>query len=213
MLDVVVAVAGLVATAPLCLLAAGLIKLDSSGPVLYRQQRIRRGGLPYTLLKFRTMRLDAEAGSGAVWADRRDARVTRGGRILRQFRIDEIPQLINVLKGEMSLVGPRPERPEMVETLAAQIPFYRERLLVPPGITGWAQIRFPYAASIEASRRKLQFDLYYIKHMSFLFDLQILLQTFRTIIEGSRHSEDAGSGPGRTLTVLPPAAPGGERSA
>ena len=196
MLDVVAAGAGLAVTVPLCLLAAALIKLDSRGPVLYRQQRVRRGGAPYTLLKFRTMRPDAESESGVVWAGRRDDRVTRVGRLLRRLRIDEIPQLVNVLRGEMSLVGPRPERPEMVESLAGQIPFYRERLLVPPGITGWAQIRFPYAASVEASRRKLQFDLYYIKHMSLLLDLQILLQTFRTVLAGSRHSGESAAAAG-----------------
>ena len=150
-------------------------------------------GEPYTLLKFRTMKQDAEAGSGAVWAGKIDHRVTRVGAFLRKWRVDEIPQLLNVLKGEMSLVGPRPERPEFVETLAENIPFYRERLMVPPGITGWAQVKYPYAASMDASRRKLQFDLYYIKHMRFLLDVQILLRTFRTILIGLRHSEQEDS--------------------
>jgi lipopolysaccharide/colanic/teichoic acid biosynthesis glycosyltransferase len=147
-------------------------------------------GTVYTLFKFRTMRQDAESGSGAVWSQRYDSRVTRVGRLLRKWRIDEIPQLINVLRGEMSLVGPRPERPEFVETLAKAIPFYKERLLVPPGITGWAQVKYPYAASVDAARRKLQYDLYYIKHMSFFLDVLILLRTFKTIIVGLRHSEE-----------------------
>lgn len=188
-LDLVVATVGLVLSSPLALLAAIAIRLDSPGPVLYRQRRSGLDGEPYTLLKFRTMRADAEVTSGAVWAGRYDARVTRVGRFLRKWRVDEIPQLVNVLKGEMSLVGPRPERPEFVDTLAESIPFYRERLLVPPGVTGWAQVKFPYAASMDASRRKLQFDLYYIKHMRFLLDIQILLRTFRTILVGLRHSE------------------------
>jgi exopolysaccharide biosynthesis polyprenyl glycosylphosphotransferase len=189
-LDVVVAVVGLLVTLPISALAALTIRLDSPGPILYRQRRCGLDGRPYTLLKFRTMRQDAEAQSGAVWAGRVDSRVTRVGRLYRKWRVDEIPQLWNVLRGEMSLVGPRPERPEFVDTLAAAIPFYRERLLVPPGITGWAQVKFPYAASIDAARRKLQFDLYYIKHMGFFLDALILLRTFRTIIVGLRHSEE-----------------------
>ncbi|MBP7828503.1 MAG: sugar transferase [Kiritimatiellae bacterium] len=189
-MDLVVAVLGLVVSLPISLLAALAVKLTSRGPVLYRQRRAGQGGRHYTVMKFRTMRQDAEAASGPVWADKYDQRVTPVGRFLRKSRIDEIPQLINVLRGEMSLVGPRPERPEFVETLAAAIPFYKERLLVPPGVTGWAQVRFPYAASIDASRRKLQYDLYYIKHMSFILDLLILLRTFKTILAGLRHSED-----------------------
>ena len=189
-MDVAVAIVGLVLSAPLALFATIAIRLDSPGPILYRQRRSGMDGEPYILLKFRTMKQDAEAGSGAVWAGKIDHRVTRVGAFLRKWRVDEIPQLLNVLKGEMSLVGPRPERPEFVETLAENIPFYRERLMVPPGITGWAQVKYPYAASMEASRRKLQFDLYYIKHMRFLLDVQILLRTFRTILVGLRHSEE-----------------------
>ena len=200
LLDVALAAAGLVATFPLCLLAAVCIRLDSPGTVLFRQQRAGLEGTPYTLYKFRTMYRTAEVASGAVWASRDDVRVTRVGRWLRRWRIDELPQLVNVLKGEMSLVGPRPERSEFIETLAGEIPFYRERLLVRPGITGWAQIRFTYAASIEAAQRKLQYDLFYIKHMSLLMDLQILLQTFRTMLLGARHSEDETD----HLHVLPP---------
>jgi len=205
-MDLAVAVAGLVLSAPICLLAALAVRLDSPGPILYRQRRAGLDGRPYTLLKFRTMRADAEAQSGAVWAGRFDSRVTRTGRFMRKWRVDEIPQLINVLRGEMSLVGPRPERPEFVDTLAGAIPFYKERLLVHPGITGWAQVKFPYAASIEAARRKLQFDLYYIKHMSFFLDSLILLRTFRTIIEGLRHSEESEAEESPAGRVVPMAA-------
>ena len=134
-------------------------------------------------------RTDAEAG-GAVWSRAADSRVTRVGYYLRKWRIDELPQLFNVIRGEMSLVGPRPERPEFTEKLAAFIPFYNERNLVQPGITGWAQINYPYAASMEAAARKLQFDLFYIKNMSFWMDMAILLRTFKTIIVGLRHEGD-----------------------
>ena len=189
-MDFIVALTGLVVTLPVSLLAAFLVKIDSSGPVLYKQRRSGLDGVEYTLLKFRTMRQDAEATSGAVWSRKYDSRVTRVGRFLRKWRIDEIPQLVNVLRGEMSLVGPRPERPEFVETLSEAIAFYKERLLVPPGITGWAQVKYPYAASIDAARRKLQYDLYYIKHMGFFLDILILLRTFKTIVVGLRHNEE-----------------------
>jgi sugar transferase (PEP-CTERM system associated) len=188
--DLVVSTLGLVLGAPLLALSALLIKLTSPGPVVYRQTRVGMGGVPYVLFKLRTMRTDAEAG-GAVWACKQDARVTRVGYYLRKWRLDEIPQLFNVLKGEMSLVGPRPERPEFTEKLAAFIPFYDERHLVQPGLTGWAQVRYPYAASFEAAARKLQFDLYYIKNMSFLMDVSILLRTFKTILVGLRHEDDS----------------------
>lgn len=189
-MDVSVAVIGLLLSAPICALVTVAIWIDSRGPLFYRQRRSGLDGVEYTVLKFRTMVADAEATSGAVWAGKNDIRITRVGGFLRKSRIDEIPQLLNVLRGEMSLVGPRPERPEFIEDLARQIPFYQERLLVPPGITGWAQVRYPYAASIEASRRKLQLDLYYIKHMSLFLDVTILLRTFKTILVGLRHSED-----------------------
>ena len=187
--DIVVSLIGLAVGGPLILLFALLIKATSPGPAIYRQRRVGLGGKPYVLYKLRTMRSDAEA-AGAVWAGRQDARVTRVGYFLRKWRIDEFPQLVNVLKGEMSLVGPRPERPEFTEKLAAFIPFYDERHLVQPGLTGWAQIRYPYAASFEAAARKLQFDLYYIKNMSFLLDISILLRTFKTIVVGLRHESD-----------------------
>jgi len=195
MMDIAVAVVGLVVTLPISAVVAILIKWDTPGPVLFRQRRAGLDGRPYTLMKFRTMAEDAESKSGAVWAGRFDARVTRVGRFLRKWRIDEIPQLVNVLRGEMSLVGPRPERPEFIDTLQSAIAFYKERLMVPPGITGWAQINYPYAASVEAAKRKLQFDLYYIKHMSFFLDVLILLRTFRTIIEGIRYGESSETEP------------------
>lgn len=190
MLDLFAACVGLVVLSPLSLLAAMLVKITSPGPVFYRQERAGLDNKVYIVYKFRTMKENAEAATGAIWSSASDQRVTAIGAFLRKWRIDEIPQLYNVLRGEMSLVGPRPERPEFVESLSATIPFYKERLLVPPGITGWAQVRYPYAASIQATRRKLQYDLYYIKNMSFFLDCLVLLSTFRTIIIGIRHSED-----------------------
>ena len=189
-MDIFTAVIGLILSAPVVALAALAIRLDSPGPILFRQRRAGQDGEVYTLYKLRSMRTDAETASGAVWAGKNDPRVTRVGNVLRKSRIDEIPQLFNVLRGEMSLVGPRPERPEFIDELAERIPFYRERLLVPPGITGWAQVNFPYTASIEASLRKVQFDLYYIKHMSLFLDVVIMLRTLKTILVGLRHSED-----------------------
>ena len=188
--DIVVSVLGLVLGIPLILVSGFLIKLTSPGAIVYRQTRVGMGGTPYVLYKLRTMRTDAEAG-GAVWASRKDARVTRVGYYLRKWRLDELPQLFNILRGEMSLVGPRPERPEFTEKLAEFIPFYAERHLVQPGLTGWAQVRYPYAASFEAAARKLQFDLYYVKNMSFLLDISILLRTFKTILIGLRHEDDS----------------------
>lgn len=188
--DMVVSVIGLMLGTPLMLIAGMLIRLTSPGPAVYRQTRVGLGGKPYVIYKLRSMQSNAEA-QGAVWAGLRDSRVTRVGYYLRKWRIDEIPQLFNVLKGEMSLVGPRPERPEFTEKLAAFIPFYDERHLVQPGLTGWAQIRYPYAASFEAAARKLQFDLFYIKNMSFLLDVSILLRTFKTILVGLRHEDES----------------------
>ena len=165
--------------APLLLLA---IKLDSPGPFLFRQERVGQGDKPFMLYKLRTMRQDAEQGTGAVWAAAADPRVTRLGRLLRASRIDEIPQFINVLRGEMSLVGPRPERPEFVDQLKKIIPYYSERHFVKPGVTGWAQVRYPYGASVEDALEKLRYDLYYIKHISLLFDLRIILKTVGVVL-------------------------------
>ncbi len=183
--DLIVAVIGLVTTAPLMLATALIIKLREGGPVFYSQTRVGRGGSTFTLYKFRTMRADAEA-DGTVWCKPNDPRVTPVGRFLRRARIDELPQLWNILKGEMSVVGPRPERPEFVGPLSAVIPFYDERHLIKPGLTGWAQINFAYGASVADARRKLQLDLYYVKHTSFELDLVILLRTFGKFFLGSR---------------------------
>jgi exopolysaccharide biosynthesis polyprenyl glycosylphosphotransferase len=170
-------------------IAALLIKLTSKGPVLFRQERLGLESRPFMLLKLRTMRVDAEKLTGPVWSTEKDPRITSIGRFLRKFRIDELPQLVNVLRGEMSLIGPRPERPVFVDKLQVTVPFYGERLLVRPGITGWAQVMAPYAASIEDSRRKLQFDLYYVKHLSFTLDLLVLVKTVKTIIFGRERAQ------------------------
>ena len=180
-LDLVASLALLVLTLPTLVLAALAIKLDGPGPLLYRQERVGRGGQPFRICKFRTMRVDAETNSGPQWAAVGDARVTKIGRFLRRMRIDELPQILNVLQGDMSFVGPRPERPCFVQSLAADIPFYAERHRVRPGITGWAQINYPYGASIEDARAKLSYDLYYIKNFSFLFDLLIILSTAKAV--------------------------------
>ncbi len=181
-LDLLLGVVGLLLSAPLALVITLLIRLDSKGPILYRQERVGQHGEPFTILKFRTMVANAEEDTGPVWAQKNDARVTRIGRFLRQSRLDEIPQIINVLKGEMSFVGPRPERPVFVEELAREIPFYKQRHYVKPGITGWAQVRYTYAATVEDNREKLMYDLYYIKHMSLRLDLRILFETIRVVV-------------------------------
>jgi exopolysaccharide biosynthesis polyprenyl glycosylphosphotransferase len=214
LLDLLVALVGLTTHLPIMGLAALLIKLTSKGPVFYRQERLGRDSQPFTLLKLRTMYADAESQTGPVWSTEDDPRITPVGKWLRKFRTDELPQLINVLRGEMSLVGPRPEREVFIRKLAEKVPFYAERLLVPPGITGWAQVMAPYAASIEDSRRKLQFDLYYIKHMSFFLDVLIFAKTFKTIIFGREKPRTVKAAnpkhvPVQTDTVIfePPAEP------
>ncbi len=186
--DVILAVVGLVLSLPMMGLVALAIKATSKGPVLFRQERVGQGGRIFVVYKFRSMLVDAERHSGAVWASPDDPRVTRFGRILRRLRLDEWPQLINVLKGDMSFVGPRPERPEFVRILQRQIPFYMERLSVKPGITGWAQVRHQYSASVEDAVEKLQYDLYYIKNLSPFLDLLILLSTIQVVLfaRGSR---------------------------
>ncbi|MGC9270223.1 exopolysaccharide biosynthesis polyprenyl glycosylphosphotransferase [Acidiphilium sp.] len=187
-LDVSLSLAILVLTAPVLLITALLIKLDSPGPIFYRQTRVGLFGAPFEIIKFRSMRADAEVGGAPVWASARDPRVTRVGAVIRLLRIDELPQLLNVLKGEMSVIGPRPERPHFVDNLAEQIPHYRDRSVAKPGITGWAQVNYPYGASVEDARRKLSYDLYYIKHRSFMLDIRICVATVRVIIfrEGAR---------------------------
>jgi sugar transferase (PEP-CTERM system associated) len=181
--DIVAATALLALAAPLMVLVALAIKLDSPGPVFYRQERIGKDGKPFWLWKFRSMARDAEA-NGAMWARENDGRATRVGKILRKARIDEVPQAFNVLFGEMSFVGPRPERPVFVAELKNQIPFYELRELVRPGITGWAQIRYSYGASVEDARNKLEFDLYYLRNGSLFLDLMIIFHTFRHVLLG-----------------------------
>ena len=184
--DVVAAVTGLILTAPVVTLAILAIKIESrGGPAFYSQIRSGRFTRPFRIYKLRTMIEGAEK-DGAKWASAADSRITTIGKILRKTRIDEIPQFWNVLKGEMSLVGPRPERPEFVELLRREIPFYVQRHLVKPGLTGWAQINYPYGASVEDARNKLTYDLYYVKHSSLTLDFQILLRTVGTIMKGSR---------------------------
>ncbi|MBD0373838.1 MAG: TIGR03013 family PEP-CTERM/XrtA system glycosyltransferase [Pyrinomonadaceae bacterium] len=178
-----VALVGALLSLPIALLTAILIKLDSRGPILYKQERVGRNGRPFTLMKFRSMRTDAEK-NGPVWAQDSDDRVTRVGRVIRKIRVDEIPQFWNILKGEMSFVGPRPERPHFVSQLAEEIPYYEQRHLIAPGLTGWAQIKYPYGSSIEDARQKLQYDLYYIKNQSLILDAAILFETVKTIIFG-----------------------------
>jgi sugar transferase (PEP-CTERM system associated) len=180
--DVTLASAGLILASPLMALAAIAIKLESPGPVLYRQPRSGQNGCVFILNKFRSMRRDAEQGTGAVWAQEADPRVTRVGAILRRTRLDELPQLINVLLGHMSFIGPRPERPEFVQSLQKEIPYYLKRLSVKPGLTGWAQVKYRYGASIEDSLEKLQYDLYYIKNLSLFLDLLILLNTVQVVL-------------------------------
>ncbi len=187
-IDLGLGIAGLTVALPLLPLIALLIKLDSRGPVFYRQERLGEGGQPFWLVKFRSMRPDAEERSGPIWAGERDPRVTRVGRFLRHSRLDELPQLINVVRGQMSLIGPRPERPAFVSQLQEKIPFYIHRLAVKPGITGWAQVKYHYGASVEDALEKLQYDFYYIKNLSIFLDLLILLQTLQVVIfaRGSR---------------------------
>ncbi len=186
-LDVAASAVMLLAAMPVMLVTAIAIYLESGGPVLYRQERVGRRGKVFTLLKFRSMCQNAEA-NGAVWARQNDSRVTRVGGFIRKTRIDELPQLINVLKGDMSFVGPRPERPEFVAELSKAIPYYDLRHYVKPGITGWAQVLYPYGASINDSREKLQYDLYYLKNYSIFLDINILLQTIQVILwrQGAR---------------------------
>jgi sugar transferase (PEP-CTERM system associated) len=169
---------------PVMLLVALLVRSSSSGPILYRQTRTGRNGVPFTLYKFRSMSRDAEAGTGAVWAAKDDPRITPVGRWLRKLRLDELPQLFNVIRGEMSLVGPRPERPEFVHLLEEQIPYYRQRLCVKPGITGWAQINHKYGDSVEDTIAKLEYDLYYIKNLAPSLDAYIMFHTVKTVLLG-----------------------------
>jgi sugar transferase (PEP-CTERM system associated) len=181
--DLVLATIGLVLASPLVAMTAIAIRLDSYGPVLYRQERVGENGRTFTLYKFRSMFADAERGT-PVWATDGDDRVTRVGRFIRLARLDELPQLWNVLRGDMSFVGPRPERPYFVRQLAEAVPFYMERHAVKPGVTGWAQVKYQYGSSVEDAMEKLRYDLYYIKHLSIVFDLTIVIDTVKVILSG-----------------------------
>lgn len=182
-LDIILSVFALLVTAPFFPFIALAIKLDSPGPLFFKQLRVGQGEKPFTLYKFRSMCQDAER-AGAVWAAKDDARITRVGAFLRNSRIDELPQLYNVLKGDMSFIGPRPERPEFVEDLKRDIYYYSKRHTIKPGLTGWAQVRYPYGATVQDAIEKLRYDLYYIKNLSFFLDLQILFETVKVVLFG-----------------------------
>jgi sugar transferase (PEP-CTERM system associated) len=182
-IDIAIALVALVLTLPIMVLVALAIWLESGGPIFFRQERTGLKGCSFRILKFRSMRQDAEA-NGPVWALKDDNRITRVGRVIRKYRLDELPQIFNVLRGEMSLVGPRPERPHFCEMLEQNIPFFALRHSVRPGITGWAQIKYQYGASIEDSKTKLEYDFFYIKHMSFLLDLAIIFETAKVMMHG-----------------------------
>ncbi|MBF0512356.1 MAG: exopolysaccharide biosynthesis polyprenyl glycosylphosphotransferase [Candidatus Omnitrophica bacterium] len=184
LLDIITAVLALIILSPLCLFVAILIKLTSKGPVFYSQIRAGKDGKDFEIYKFRTMKIDAEKGTGPVWAKAKDDRITPIGNFLRKSRIDEIPQFINVLKGDMSVIGPRPERPVFVKKLEGQISDYKKRLLVKPGITGLAQVNNRYDETIADVRRKVKYDLLYIKKMCFLTDFRIIVATLGVILTG-----------------------------
>jgi exopolysaccharide biosynthesis polyprenyl glycosylphosphotransferase len=184
LVDIIGAVMIGVLSLPISVIAAIAIKLESPGPVLYSQDRVGLRNRVFRVYKFRSMRDGAEESTGPVWAAQNDPRATHVGRILRRLRLDELPQLFNVLRGDMSLVGPRPERPELVRELAQALPLYDYRHCVRPGLTGWAQISSPYGASVEDSREKLSFDVYYVKNWSLAFDLQIMIETFKVMMLG-----------------------------
>jgi exopolysaccharide biosynthesis polyprenyl glycosylphosphotransferase len=179
--DILVSLMILLPFSPILLAAMLAVWLGDRGPAFYRQERVTLGGRNFRIVKLRTMRTDAEKG-GAVWAAAGDSRVTGVGKFLRRTRIDELPQLFNVLAGDMSLVGPRPERPEFIEKLSQQLPLYHERHAVKAGLTGWAQVNYPYGASLDDARSKLSYDLYYVKNFNLLFDLRIVLQTVRVVL-------------------------------
>jgi exopolysaccharide biosynthesis polyprenyl glycosylphosphotransferase len=199
--DIVSSLVGLVCLSPVLLVAIVAVRTSSRGPIFYKQVRAGRFGREFSMIKLRTMRVDAEK-DGAVWAAAADPRTTAVGAFLRKYRIDEIPQLVNVLLGQMSLVGPRPERPEFIGELANVIPYFRERLMVQPGITGWAQVNYPYGASADDTRRKLEYDLYYMKHMSVFLDLFILLDTVRIVLLGGLGEEHKHSSPRYETSML-----------
>ncbi|MCB1024831.1 MAG: TIGR03013 family PEP-CTERM/XrtA system glycosyltransferase, partial [Acidobacteria bacterium] len=175
---------GLILSLPIAVVTAILVKIDSSGPVFYRQERVGKNGKTFDVLKFRSMKVDAEKEGEPIWAATNDDRVTRVGRIIRLIRVDEIPQFWNIVKGDMNFVGPRPERPHFVSQLAQEVPYYDHRHLVAPGLTGWAQIKYPYGASVDDARQKLQYDLYYIKNQTLALDFVIVFETVKTVLFG-----------------------------
>jgi len=182
-IGMILAGAALLLAAPVMMLVALAVKIDSPGPVFFVQERLGEDGKSFLLFKFRSMCTDAEK-DGPVWATEDDDRVTRVGNFIRKTRLDEIPQLINIFKGDMSFVGPRPERKYFIDQLKKEIPFYDQRFSVKPGVTGWAQVRFPYGASVEDAKEKLQYELYYIKYLSPVFDLLIILETIKVVLFG-----------------------------
>ncbi|RMF93944.1 MAG: sugar transferase [Candidatus Schekmanbacteria bacterium] len=184
LIDIIISIIGLILAAPLILIVMIAIKLDSPGPIFYVQERLGHNEKPFKLYKFRSMVKDAELHSGPVWASKNDSRISRVGKIIRPMRIDEIPQLINVLKGDMTFIGPRPERPFFVEKLKQQIPYYSLRFAVKPGITGWAQVKYRYGDSVEDALEKLQYDIYYIQNISFVLDIYIILKTIQVVLTG-----------------------------
>ncbi len=190
LMDIVVSLIILILSLPITIITAIFIKLESPGPVIFKQERVGLNGKIFKIYKFRSMINDAEKKTGPVWAGKNDPRITKVGKFIRKVRIDEIPQMVNVLKGEMSLVGPRPERPYFVEKFAKEIPFYKRRLLVKPGITGWAQVKHKYDESIEDVKTKLKYDLFYIENMSIRMDLKILFRTVFTVLLGKGHFEE-----------------------
>lgn len=176
------ALIGLLISLPIGVITAVMIKAESKGAIFYRQERVGKNGRPFSVIKFRSMKIDAEADGKPIWATTDDDRTTRVGSVIRKIRVDEIPQFWNIIKGEMSFVGPRPERPHFVAQLAEEIPYYEHRHLTAPGLTGWAQIKYPYGASVEDARNKLQYDLYYIKNQSLALDLVIVFETIKTVL-------------------------------
>ncbi|MBS4014504.1 MAG: sugar transferase, partial [Bacteroidetes bacterium] len=189
LLDIVISLLALLITSPVILIMVIAIKIDTPGPAYFRQERCGKNGKVFKIFKFRSMYQDAEKHTGPVWSQKDDPRVTRVGSFIRKIRLDELPQMINVLKGEMSLVGPRPERPFFVEKLAEEIPYYKRRLKVKPGITGWAQVKHKYDESIEDVKTKLKYDLFYIENMSLRMDFKILFRTIFVVFLGKGHYE------------------------